>query len=70
MPRERFFVEVTPGYVRLRHQLGMRARFGRGPLNGIMAQVVRQLEDLEDEQGAPLVFGPPVPDHWAGIVAE
>ncbi|HLY83709.1 MAG TPA: hypothetical protein VKQ71_12020 [Acidimicrobiales bacterium] len=70
MPRERYFVEVAPGYVRLRHQLGMRAKFGRGPLRGIMAQVVRQLEDIEEEQGEPLVFGPPDPDDWAGLMAE
>ena len=70
MPRERFFVEVAPGYVRLRHQLGIRAKFGRGRLNPIMAQVVRQLEDLEEEQGEPLVFGPPDPDDWAELMAE
>ena len=35
LPRERFYVEVAPGYVRLRHQLGLRTKFGRrrlGPL--------------------------------------
>jgi hypothetical protein len=41
MPRERFFVEVAPGYVRLRHQLGLRTKFGRGRLGPLMDQVVR-----------------------------
>lgn len=35
-----------------------------------MAQVVRQLEDIEEEQGEPLVFGPPDPDDWAELMAE
>ena len=41
-----------------------------GPLVGIMAQVVGQLEDIEEEQGEPLVFGPPDPDDWADLMAE
>lgn len=48
MPRERFFVELAPGYVRLRHQLRIRTKFGRSRLGPLMQQVVRQLEDLEE----------------------
>lgn len=48
-------MEVAPGYVRLRHQLGIRAKFGRGRLGPLMHQVVRQLEDLE-EAGESIEF--------------
>lgn len=69
MPRERFYVEIAPGYVRLRHQLSIRTKFGRGRLDPITAQVVRQLEDME-ERGESIECGPPDPDDWAEIVAE
>lgn len=69
MPRERFFVEVAPGYVRLRHQLGIRTRFGRSRLGPLMQQVVRQLEDLE-EAGESIEFEPLDPDEAARLLAE
>ena len=68
MPRERFFVEVAPGYVRLRHQLGLRTKFGRGRLGPLMDQVVRQLEDLE-EAGESIEFARLDPDEEAEILA-
>jgi hypothetical protein len=68
VPRERFFVEVAPGYVRLRHQLGLRTKFGRGRLGPLMDQVVRQLEDLE-EAGESIEFNRLDPDEEAEILA-
>ena len=68
MPRERFFAEVAPGYVRLRHQLGLPTRFGRGRLGPLMDQVVRQLEDLE-EAGESIEFNRLNPDEEAEILA-
>ncbi len=67
-PRERFYVEVAPGFVRLRHQLGIRARFGRGRLGPLMEQVVRQLEDLE-EAGESIELNRLDPDEEAEILA-
>ena len=61
MPRERFYVEVAPGYVRLRHQLGLRSRFGRGRLSWLEMQIVRALEDME-EAGESIDFEPLDPD--------
>jgi len=69
MSRERFFVEVAPGYVRLRHQLGIRTKFGRSRLGPLMQQVVRQLEDLE-EAGESIEFEPLDPDEAARLLAE
>lgn len=69
MSRERFFVEVAPGYIRLRHQLGIRTKFGRGRLGPLMQQVVRQLEDLE-EAGESIEFEPLDPDEAAQLLAE
>jgi len=66
--RERFFVEVAPGHVRLRHQLGLRTRFGRGRLGPLIDQVVRQLEDLE-EAGESIEFNRFDPDEEAEILA-
>ena len=68
MPRERFYVEVAPGYVRLRHQLSLRTKFGRGRLGPLMGQVVRQLEDLE-EAGGSIEFARLDPDEEAEILA-
>lgn len=68
MRRERFFVEVAPGYVRLRHQLGLRTKFGRRYLGPLIMQVVRQLEDLE-EAGESLEFERLDPDEEALILA-
>jgi hypothetical protein len=68
VPRERFHVEVAPGYVRLRHQLGLRTKFGRGRLGPLMDQVVRQLEDLE-EAGESIEFARLDPDEEAVILA-
>jgi hypothetical protein len=68
MPRERFYVEVAPGYVRLRHQLGLRTKFGRGRLGPLLDQVVRQLEDLE-EAGESIEFNRLDPDEEAEILA-
>ena len=68
MPHERFFVEVAPGYVRLRHQLGLRTKFGRGRLGPLMDQVVRQLEDLE-EAGESIEFDRLDADQEAEILA-
>ena len=68
MPGERFYVEVAPGYVRLRHQLGIRARFGRVRLGPVMDQVVRTLEDME-EDGEPVEFGPLDPSEAAAVLA-
>jgi hypothetical protein len=68
MPRERFYVEVAPGYLRLRHQLGLRTKFGRGRLGPLMDQVVRQLEDLE-EAGESIEFARLDPDEEAEILA-
>jgi hypothetical protein len=68
VPRERFFVEVAPGYVRLRHQLGLRSEFGRGRLSWLETEVVRQLEDLE-EAGESIEFEPLDPDEEAAILA-
>jgi hypothetical protein len=67
VPRERFFVEVAPGYVRLRHQLGLRSKFGRGRLSWLEMEVVRQLEDLE-EAGESIEFEPLDPDEEAAIL--
>jgi len=69
MPRERFYVEVAPGYVRLRHQLGLRTKFGRGRLGPLLEQVVRQLEDLE-EAGQSIEFERLDPDEEARLLAE
>lgn len=68
MPRERFYVELAPGYVRLRHQLGLRTKFGQGRLGPLMDQVVRQLEDLE-EAGESIEFAHLDPDEEAEILA-
>jgi hypothetical protein len=68
MPRERFFVEVAPGYLRLRHQFGLKTKFGRGRLGPLMDQVVRQLEDLE-EAGESVEFAPLDPNEEAEILA-
>lgn len=68
MPRERFFVEVAPGYVRLRHQLGLRTKFGRGRLGPLMDQVVRQLKGLE-EAGESIELNRLDPDEEAEIMA-
>ena len=68
MPRERFYVEVAPGYVRLRHQLGLRTKFGRGRLGPLMDQVVRQLEELE-EAGESIEFNRLDADEEAEILA-
>lgn len=68
MARERFYVEVAPGYVRLRHQLGIRAKFGRGRLGPLMHQVIRQLEDLE-EASESIEFNRLDPDEEAEILA-
>lgn len=66
--RERFFVELAPGYVRLRHQLGLRTRFGRGRLGPVMTQVVQSLEDIE-EAGDPIVFERLDPSEQAELLA-
>lgn len=68
MARERFFVEVAPGYVRLRHQLGLRTKFGRGRLGPLLDQVVRQLEDLE-EAGESIEFNRLDADEESEILA-
>ncbi len=69
MPRERFYVEVAPGYVRLRHQLGLRTKFGRGRLGPLLDQVVRQLEDRE-VAGESIEFERLDPDEEARLLAE
>ncbi|MHB1534197.1 MAG: hypothetical protein ACYC1D_06215 [Acidimicrobiales bacterium] len=61
-------MEVAPGYVRLRHQLGLRSKFGRGRLSWPEMEVVRQLEDLE-EAGESIEFEPLEPDEEAAILA-
>lgn len=39
---ERFYVELAPGYIRLRHQLGLRTKFGWGRItHAEMATMVR-----------------------------
>lgn len=48
MPRERFFVELAPGYVRLRHQLGHRTLYGRRRLGVIEALVVQAMEEADE----------------------
>jgi hypothetical protein len=62
-------VEVAPGYVRLRHQLGLRSKFGRGRLSWLEMEVVRQLEKLE-EAGELIEFGPLDPDEQAWLLAK
>ncbi len=70
VPRERFYVEVGPELVRLRHQLGLRTKFGRDRLGPLMEQVVRQPEDLEDA-GEPIELSRLDPNQEAEIlVAE
>jgi hypothetical protein len=59
--RERFYVELAPGYVRLRHQLGLRTKFGRRGLTPLEARLVRCMEAAEDA-GQPVDFGEPDPD--------
>lgn len=58
MPRERFYVELAPGYVRLRHELGYRTLYGRRRLGLIETLVVRAMEEadepLEPGQGRSL----------------
>ncbi len=68
VPRERFYVEVAPGFVRLRHHLGLHPKFGRGQLGPLMEQVVRQLEDLE-EAGESIEFNRLDPDEEVEILA-
>lgn len=67
--REKFYVEVAPGYVRLRHQLGLRTKFGRRRLGYLELQVVRQLEALE-EAGVEIDWEHPDPEELAAIIAE
>ena len=54
--------------MRLRHQLGLRTRFGRGRLGPLLDQVVRQLEDLE-EAGESIELNRLDPDEEAEILA-
>jgi len=61
-------VEVAPGYVRLRPQLGLRTKFGRRHLGPLVMQVVRQLEDLK-EAGESIEFERLDPDEEAAILA-
>ncbi|MGC8513155.1 MAG: hypothetical protein ACP5P1_08990 [Acidimicrobiales bacterium] len=56
--------------MRLRHQLGLRTKFGRDRLGALMEQVVRQLENLE-EAGEPIELNRLGPSQEAEIlVAE
>jgi hypothetical protein len=56
--RERFFVELAPGYVRLRHQLGYRTPFGRRRLCIFEKMIVEAMEQA-DLASEPLEIGPP-----------
>jgi hypothetical protein len=67
--RERFYVEVALGYLRLRHQLGLRTKFGRRRLKPLELQVVRALEDLEDA-GETIDCEHPDPDELQAMIAE
>jgi hypothetical protein len=77
MPRERFFVEVAPGYLRLRHQLGLRSKFGRGRLSwlevdqDVWHQLDRRLTLLDAmrkrARGRPLSEEAKKRKHWQGL---
>jgi hypothetical protein len=54
-----------PGYVRLRHQLGLRTKFGRRGLTPLEARLVRSMEAAEDA-GETVTFGPPTPTTLSG----
>jgi PAS domain-containing protein len=70
MPRERFYVELAPGYVRLRHQLGYRTLYGRRRLGVIETLVVQAMEEA-DEPLEPVQVGlsPDDPDYDPGLEA-
>ncbi len=65
---ERFHVEIAPGYVRLRHELGVRTFFGRGRLGLIEGQLVRSLTEL-DRAGQPIEWDSLDPGEFAEILA-
>jgi hypothetical protein len=67
--RERFYVELAPRYVRLRHQLGLRTVFGRRRLGPVQSRLVRAMEEAE-EAGQSIVIGPPDPDEYAELLAR
>jgi hypothetical protein len=56
--RERFYVELAPGYVRLRHQLGYRTTFGRRRLGMFEEMIVKAMEQA-DLAGEPVEIGRP-----------
>jgi hypothetical protein len=66
---ERFYVELAPGFVRLRHELGVRALFGRRRLGPIQEQIVRSMTET-DRSGQTIEWGEPDPVEFAELLAD